>query len=87
MLDGHETIQHVTTAENPDLTDVLTKAGLDTPVLIDCVATWLSAAMDDCGVAPDKEAADKEAAGNEGAGNEGQATKGLTPTSRPAWRN
>jgi adenosylcobinamide kinase/adenosylcobinamide-phosphate guanylyltransferase len=76
MLDGHDTIQHVTTAENPDLTDVLTKAGLDTPVLIDCVATWLSATMDDCGVAPDKEAADKEAAGNEGAGNEGAGDEG-----------
>lgn len=51
MLDDHDTVQHVTTAENPDLIAVLTSAELDTPVLIDCAATWLSQAMIDCGVA------------------------------------
>ncbi|HEY3902638.1 MAG TPA: bifunctional adenosylcobinamide kinase/adenosylcobinamide-phosphate guanylyltransferase [Streptosporangiaceae bacterium] len=82
MLDGHETIQHVSTAQNPDLTEVLTKAELDTPVLIDCVATWLSATMDDCGVAPhkevapDKEAAASESTGNESTGNEGAGNEG-----------
>jgi adenosylcobinamide kinase/adenosylcobinamide-phosphate guanylyltransferase len=71
MLDGYETIQHVTTAENPDLTEVLAKTEFDTPVLFDCVATWLSATMDDCGVAPDEDAAGNEGAGKEAPGSEG----------------
>lgn len=53
MLDGHDPIQHVTTAESPDLIEVLTTGEIDTPVLIDCLATWLSQAMIDCGVAAD----------------------------------
>jgi adenosylcobinamide kinase/adenosylcobinamide-phosphate guanylyltransferase len=51
MLDGRVGVQHVITAENPDLIEVLTSTELDHPVLIDCLATWLSQAMIDCGVA------------------------------------
>jgi adenosylcobinamide kinase / adenosylcobinamide-phosphate guanylyltransferase len=60
MLDGYDTIQHVTTAENPDLAELLADNGAPAPVLIDCMATWLSEAMTDCGVAADSEAADAE---------------------------
>lgn len=70
MLDGHDVVQRVRTAENPDLSGVLAgavlangglaDAGLDTPVLIDCMATWLSETMDACGVAADSDGADAE---------------------------
>jgi adenosylcobinamide kinase/adenosylcobinamide-phosphate guanylyltransferase len=60
MLDGHETVQHVTTAENQDLTGVLAAAEIDTPVLIDCLATWLSQTMTDCGITAEKEGADTD---------------------------
>lgn len=60
MLDGHGSIQHVTTAENPDLTDLLAGPDTQAPILIDCMATWLSAAMSDCGIAADDEHADAQ---------------------------
>jgi adenosylcobinamide kinase / adenosylcobinamide-phosphate guanylyltransferase len=68
MLDGQETVQHVTTADNSDLTEILTAtAEADTPVLIDCVATWLSQTMTDCGIAAEDEGAEDEGAEDEGA--------------------
>ncbi|HET7018893.1 MAG TPA: bifunctional adenosylcobinamide kinase/adenosylcobinamide-phosphate guanylyltransferase [Streptosporangiaceae bacterium] len=63
MLDGHETVQHVTTSENPDLIEVLAAAEINTPVLIDCLATWLSQAMIDSGIMEDKDGADAELEG------------------------
>lgn len=63
MLDGHQAVQHVTTSENPDLTEVLATAEIDTPVLVDCVATWLSQAMIDSGIMEDKADADAELEG------------------------
>jgi len=60
MLDGHQLVQHVTTAENQDLTEVLATAEIDTPVLIDCVATWLAHTMTDCGITAEKEGADAD---------------------------
>ncbi len=60
MLDGHEAIQHVITTERRDLTEILADGQAQAPVLIDCMATWLSATMADCGITAAGEAADGE---------------------------
>ena len=38
------------TLETCDVADVLSAPGAGTPVLVDCLATWLAQVMDDCGV-------------------------------------
>jgi adenosylcobinamide kinase/adenosylcobinamide-phosphate guanylyltransferase len=54
---------HWTTLETLDLEGVLTDADrAPVPVLVDCLSTWLSGVMDECGVWAGKAGADKDLA-------------------------
>ncbi len=53
---------HWRTEETLDLDRVLGTADPGTPVLIDCLSTWLARVMDDCGVWSDRPGADRELA-------------------------
>jgi adenosylcobinamide kinase/adenosylcobinamide-phosphate guanylyltransferase len=55
---------HWVTLETRDLESVLAAPGLATPVLVDCLSTWLAGVMDECGLwsaapGPDQARADK----------------------------
>ena len=73
---------HWRTVETQDLASVLAEPELSAAVLIDCLATWLSQTMDDCGLWSEREDSEREDAEKRLAARQDELVQAWTRTAR-----